>query len=117
MQKARKFTFGKFYLDAETGTFSSEYEVTFASGSKDIYTNHIRVENSDLLNFWPQVPVLLCEKLLQTLHLAFGITYWKMHCAPEIEIKNFSLSSQEKEFWETFYTKGLGEFFYKNQIP
>ncbi len=42
--------------------------------------------------------------------------YWKATLAPEIVIKAGKLSAEQISFWENLYTKGLGEFFYINQI-
>lgn len=57
----------------------------------------------------------LINKVLENLHLILGITYFKMFCPKKIIIP-YSLSKSQVEFWNTVYTKGLGEFFYKNQI-
>lgn len=50
------------------------------------------------------------------LALALGVSYWKTFCPNKIEIPFISLSKDQAEFWNTVYTKGLGEFFYKNNI-
>lgn len=54
--------------------------------------------------------------LLFNLHLALGISYWKMRCIPRIEIKSGVLSSEQAQFWNLVYTKGLGEFYFRNKI-
>lgn len=48
--------------------------------------------------------------------LALGASYWKTFCPKKIETPFSSLSKGQAEFWNTVYTKGLGEFFYKNKI-
>ena len=50
------------------------------------------------------------------LALALGVSYWKTFCPKKIEIPFISLSKWQADFWNTVYTKGLGEFFYKNKI-
>lgn len=50
------------------------------------------------------------------LHLALGMSYWKAYALPDIKIQSGELTKDEASFWSIFYTKGLGEFFYKNQI-
>jgi len=57
----------------------------------------------------------LVDKVLESLHLILGITYFKMYCPKKIVIP-YSLTKAQAEFWNTVYTKGLGEFFYKNKI-
>lgn len=62
------------------------------------------------------VDVDLMKVLLFNLHLALGISYWKMKCFPKIEIKSGVLTRDQAKFWELVYTKGLGEFYYRNKI-
>lgn len=64
----------------------------------------------------PRIPDVLLQNILQSLLLMIGISYWKIYCSKTIEIEGFTLSKEQAEFWNTIYTKGLGEFFYKNQI-
>jgi len=56
------------------------------------------------------------KQLLFNLHLALGISYWKMHCSPVIEIKSGKLTKEQSLFWELVYTKGLGEFYFRKNI-
>ncbi|MCA9371313.1 hypothetical protein KC726_00280 [Candidatus Woesebacteria bacterium] len=58
----------------------------------------------------------IVDSYLETLHLILGISYWKTFCSKEIEIEDYTLTKDQAEFWNTVYTKGLGEFFYKNDI-
>jgi len=53
---------------------------------------------------------------LDFLALALGLSFWKTFCPKEIETPFISLSKDQAEFWNAVYTKGLGEFFYKNKI-
>lgn len=62
------------------------------------------------------IPPELVARVLNNLCLILGISYWKAHCPKQIEILPFSLSKKEAAFWNTVYTKGLGEFFYTNNI-
>lgn len=62
------------------------------------------------------VPAPLLLTLMQCLHLILGISYWKTTCSPVIQIRSYSLSTAQAEFWNTVYTKGLGEFFYRNNL-
>ncbi len=59
-------------------------------------------------------PVLL-SKVLESLHLMLGISYFKMHCSKKMTIP-YSLIRKQVDFWNIVYTKSLGEFFYKNKI-
>ena len=57
----------------------------------------------------------LVNKVLESLHLILGISYFKMYCPKKIIIP-YHLSKAQADFWNTVYTKGLGEFFYKNKF-
>ncbi len=59
-------------------------------------------------------PVLL-KNVLNNLHLILGISYFKMYCPKKITT-SYNLSKAQSDFWNKTYTKGLGEFFYKNKI-
>ena len=63
-----------------------------------------------------RVPDSVLKSSLDTLSLILGISYWKLFCPKELRLPFIALSREQAEFWNTVYTKGLGEFFYKNQI-
>lgn len=62
------------------------------------------------------IPPQLLDQILHSIHLMLGISYWKLYCPKQISIKTAPLTKAQAEFWNTVYTKGLGEFFYKNKI-
>jgi len=63
-----------------------------------------------------QIPEALLKSLLDNLMLILGISYWKAYCPKEIVIESNFLTREQAEFWNIVYTKGLGEFFYKNKL-
>jgi len=44
------------------------------------------------------------------------ISYWKAVCSPQIMIHNYILDKVQENWWKKLYYKGLGEFFYQNEI-
>jgi len=56
------------------------------------------------------------ERLLFALHLIGGISYFKTYLPRSITVNSGELSRSEAKFWNTVYEKGLGEFFFKNNI-
>lgn len=62
------------------------------------------------------IPEKLLNTLLNNLMLILGISYWRLYCPKNIEIVDNFLTQEQAKFWNTVYTKGLGEFFYKNKI-
>lgn len=59
-------------------------------------------------------PVL--NNLIFHLGLIESFSYWKSACAPTIKIQAGSLTSKQQKWWLDLLLKGMGEFFYTNQI-
>lgn len=56
------------------------------------------------------------ERLLFALHLIGGISYFKTCLPRQITVASGELGRSEAKFWNTVYEKGLGEFFFQNDI-
>lgn len=56
------------------------------------------------------------SNLVFNLGLVEMISYWKAACSPQILIKAGKLSNKQIVFWKDLIIKGLGEFFYVNNI-
>ena len=56
------------------------------------------------------------DNCLRHLHLAAGVSYYKLYAPKEISVETQALSRNEAKFFNTFYIKGLAEFSYKNDI-
>jgi len=56
------------------------------------------------------------EKLVNMLHLAAGISYYKAFCPPRILVNTQTISPVEAEFFTKFYLRGLGEFSVENNL-
>ncbi|PIR48703.1 hypothetical protein COU80_03300 [Candidatus Peregrinibacteria bacterium CG10_big_fil_rev_8_21_14_0_10_55_24] len=63
-----------------------------------------------------QVSLELVERALQALHLTGGASYFKTCCPKEISVESAPLDPRQAAFFETLYTRGLAEFFYRNHI-
>jgi hypothetical protein len=59
----------------------------------------------------------ITERLAFLIGMVELLSYWKLACPPRIEVVAGSLSELEIQFWEGLLRRGLGEFFYLNQIP
>lgn len=62
----------------------------------------------------PDTP--LVRSILFSLHLMLGISYYKAFCPRDIRISSGALTPEQAQFWNTVYTKGLGQFFFENQM-
>ena len=53
--------------------------------------------------------------LLKALHLACGISYYKILFSDELE-HPYAMSTKEAVFWNSVFKNGLGEFLYNNKL-
>lgn len=58
----------------------------------------------------------ILDKLVFSLGLVEAISYYKLTCSKEINIKCNKLSSSKEKFFKKLFFNGLGEFMYKNNI-
>ncbi len=83
-------------------------------------TSREKINFSEKILFPPvensRINQVLNDRILGNLLLILGISYWKLYCPKNIKIKPFSLTKEQADFWNTIYTKGMGEFYYKNKI-
>lgn len=56
------------------------------------------------------------EAALETLHLAAGVSYYKTCLPPKIAAPGAALSDDQRQFFQTLYVDGLGEFGVRNGI-
>lgn len=80
----------------------------------------------ETINFFPlfdqeQFPIARNEaqeiqQILIHMHIALGVSYYKLFPTKTIEVQTLALNTEQKHFRNEFYLKGLGEFFYKNQL-
>lgn len=102
------FVFDSYSIDVTGRSISFRYTI----GSRT-YEERI-VLNEGSLHLVPDKDLL--DRILFNLHIALGISYWKATCSPHIEIRSGQLSEEQASFWNTIYTKGLGEFYFRNKI-
>jgi UDP-N-acetylmuramoylalanine--D-glutamate ligase len=128
-RKATMFEFTSYAFEPEKKRVVFNYKTEFESGAPLFFTETIILPKA--VNLKP-IPAGQLEKLLQSLHIILGISYYKFYCPPTIKFYNkgevspkadatklrlpYALSKPEADFWNTVYKKGLGEFFYKNKL-
>ena len=110
MNNTSRFVFKEYVVDREKAEVSFVYELEHTS-------EHFQFRNIlQLPKPFPNVSDEHLKPFLNTLLLILGISYWKVFCPPVIEIVPFTLTKDQADFWNTVYTKGLGEFFYINKL-
>src|SRR3989344_8764642 len=110
--RATVFEFTSYVFEPDKKQAVFKYKTEFSGREPIIWTESILLPNVPDLK---RIPKGLLEKLLQSLHIVLGVSYWKFYCATKVMMP-YALSKQEAEFWSIVYKKGLGEFFYKNNL-
>lgn len=111
-QQDKTFEFSGYFYDLKSGEFNFTYTIYQGTQQFLQFTEKLLVPS--ITHY--ELPGELIESVMQTLHLILGLTYWKLYCPKEIFIKTKVLTKHQAEFWTTVYTKGLGEFYYRNNI-
>jgi len=107
------FTFTGYQLDKKKGIATFSYTVKNLGKT---YQFLDRIFFPVVNAAWEKIPSGILENILNSLLLILGISYWRLFCPKIIRTPTVHLSKGQAEFWNTVYTKGLGEFFYKNKI-
>lgn len=109
MKQYQTFIFGTYDFDESTGriqlTYSLDSEIHFTETLILPSEFPIKILDREALN-----------RALFMLHLIGGMSYYKTCLPKTIEVRSGQLTKEQAEFWNTVYTQGLGEFFYKNNI-
>ncbi len=103
---AKRFIFERFDIEPENGRIAFVY-TTDAGHS---FTHELSYDFPKNVNVQELIPAAFALGMAELAH------FWKATLAPEILVKAGALSKDQIAFWENLYTKGLGEFFYVNQI-
>ena len=108
--KATLFRFRNYNFDAKIGKITFDYRVEFSNRNPLDFTETVIL---------PKVPKNIKQesirKLLESLLIILGISYYKLYCPSRFAIP-FRLSKEQADFWNVIYKKGLGEFLYKNKL-
>jgi UDP-N-acetyl-alpha-D-muramoyl-L-alanyl-L-glutamate epimerase len=56
------------------------------------------------------------RRLIRALAIVEAFSYWKAYCSPLIEVAPPAADPDETAWWESFWPKAMGEFFYRNGI-
>ena len=117
MRNFDKFIFENFEFNSQTGEVflnyslrvekeKIEFQEKFVFDLPESFNwEELSGEKKDLLN-----------RILFNLHLASGTSYWKTYCPKEIEIKSGKINQEQARFWEKLYFKGLGQFYFENNL-
>lgn len=111
LERAQTFTFESYRAEPDTKELIFTFVVDAGLPSERRFTETI------VLNTSKEFPTHAAfNSALFMLHLALGISYWKAVLPQHIIITSGTLTQEQAVWWNTVYTKGLGEFFYCNTI-
>jgi hypothetical protein len=111
MVRASSFTFGTYKVDTRHSIVTFTYQVKFCFGITKTFTDKLYLKDIPK-EAWEKVPKAVLEPTLQALLIMLGINYWCVFPTKNIRIRNFSLTKEQADFWNSLYLNGLGEFFY-----
>ncbi|HEU4966305.1 MAG TPA: hypothetical protein VFT53_02380 [Candidatus Saccharimonadales bacterium] len=103
----KQFIFEDYRFDTTTRTLSLHYSFDGAVS----FTESFRFD----FDFAAYDPALL-DRACQTLFFLAGVSYYKAYLAPELVIKKGAVDPETAAFFSATYERGLGEFFYVNQL-
>lgn len=112
ISQATYFSFDSYHIGKDKRTLSFLYSVGFNTGVVSRFVDKVILPDAIRHVVSPD----LLDAVLQPLHLMLGISYWKMFCPKEIKVLSGQLNAEQTAFWNTVYTNGLGEFFYRNEL-
>src|SRR5581483_6892682 len=111
-KRALRFEFTKYTFEPSKRRVLFTYKTVFADATEMQFTETIIFPKiADL----KKIPKLLLTKMLESLHIMLGISYFKFYYATELVLP-YVLSKKEADFWNVVYKKGLGEFLYRNKL-
>ncbi|MBM3206343.1 MAG: UDP-N-acetylmuramoyl-L-alanine--D-glutamate ligase [Candidatus Staskawiczbacteria bacterium] len=111
-QKATNFEFTSYKFEPSKRSVVFNYKTEFEDNDPLFFTENIILPESKNSN---PISEKLLEKILSSLHIIIGISYYKLYYATKVS-HPYNFSKDESKFWNTIYKKGLGEFLYKNKL-
>ncbi len=104
----KQFIFDNYHFDASTKTLSLHYGFDDDLKFEETYRFDFEYEID------PTHPAVI--KAFENLFFMAGVSYYKAYLAHEIVIKKGTLDKKAAHFYSKTYQRGLGEFFYINEL-
>lgn len=104
----KQFIFEAYTFDVASKQLALTYRFEDGVSFTETYTFNF--------DFIPDYGQEALDRACQSLFFMAGVSYYKAFLAEEIVIKSGSLDKASADFFSKTYQKGLGEFFYLNQL-
>ncbi len=105
--KFKQFIFESYSFDLAAKTLALNYSFDGTLNFIETY-----VFDFDFVDYQPEA----LDRALQLLFFVAGVSYFKTYLAPEIIVKAGSVDQQIAGYLSQTYQRGLGEFFYTNNL-
>ncbi len=107
MTKYQQFIFEDYHFDPDNGVLNLYYDMDNRLRLRETYRFDFEYANYDKAAL---------DRAIQALFFMAGVSYYKMYVPPEIIIKKGQLDPEMAQFFGKTYQRGLGEFWYLNQL-
>lgn len=107
-KKYPKFIFEKYEWDVKNGQLTVRFHYQTPPDHKFVHTlvfGNLPLDNIENLS-----------PLLFQIGLSEMPSYWKATCSSLIEVQCGKLTPKQIKFWHKLFIKGMGQYFYENQI-
>ncbi len=108
MNKFQRFIFKDYRFSPEHKKLELEYSLDDKLSFTETYLFDF--------NYDPSLDKIALDRTLQLLFFMAGVSYYKTYIPPAIEIQIARLDKESADFFAKTYQKGLGEFFYTNNL-
>jgi hypothetical protein len=105
--KYQQFIFDSYSFDPESGAL----ELHYGLDDEMRFTEKYRF-SFDFVDYDPEV----LDRAIQLLFFVAGVSYFKKYLPPQIVVKQGAIDTETAKFLSQTYERGLGEFFYVNQL-
>lgn len=112
-KKYPQFVFEKYYYKISENNLEIFFDFEIKPDIK--FQPKIVVKNIDKKRM-AKIGENVLNNLIFNLGLVEMVSYWKVTCSPEIEIKAGYLNKEQIRFWQDLIIKGMGQFFFENGI-
>jgi hypothetical protein len=103
-----QFTYLQFWLSDDRRTVHFDYRLRHIGQDHDL---------TEIIEFpLPLADSAEQQRSLRAIHLALGISYYKIFVSPSIAYP-YAMDDAEAAFWNNVWQGGLGEFRYINKLP
>ena len=112
-RQAEEFRFVDYRINSDHSSIDFNYSTDDLNGNEISFSETLNLNGTIIPAGLKQDTEM--HSILQSLHIALGINYYKPFIPKKI-VTPYGLDSEAVDFWQSAYRDGLGEFCYLNNI-